>query len=117
MVWHEVVPTHKHGCWKGVKNLKFSAEMAVFLVVSGKKQISPLWAALEKLLNKSTNAPLDKNPSDAHAHKHINYTIFVKIVLYTPSGNTVQQYQCDTPSHSRMTDCARCVLPNNYEIC
>jgi len=33
---------------------------AVFLIVSGKKEISPLLAPLEKLLKKSTSAPLDK---------------------------------------------------------
>jgi len=37
-----------------------SAKKDVFLVLGGKKQISPLLAPLEKLLKKSTSAPLDK---------------------------------------------------------
>ena len=36
------------GVGKGDKNLKLSAKKAVFLVVSGKKQISPLLAPLGK---------------------------------------------------------------------
>jgi len=35
---------------KGGRNLKISAKRAVFLVLSGKKQISPLWPTLEKRL-------------------------------------------------------------------
>jgi len=34
--------THKHGCRKKGRILKISAKKAVFLVSSGKKQISPL---------------------------------------------------------------------------
>jgi len=77
MVWHELFPTHKHGCRKGGTNLKFSAKKAVFLVVSGKKQISPLLAPLEKLLEKSTSAPLDKS-FRSPCTPHMNYTIFCK---------------------------------------
>jgi len=55
--WHEVFPTRKHVCQKGDRNLKISAKKAVFLVVSGKKQISPLFDPLEKHLEKSTSAP------------------------------------------------------------
>jgi len=35
MMWHELYPTHKHGCRNGDKNLNFSEKMAVFLVSSG----------------------------------------------------------------------------------
>jgi len=60
MVWHELFPTHKHACQKGDGNLTISAKKAVFLVLSGKNQISPLYPPLEKLLEKSTSSPLDK---------------------------------------------------------
>jgi len=63
---------------EGGRNTKISAKKAVFLVLSGKKQISPLLLLLEKRLEKSTSGPTWKNPSDAHAHKHENYTYFVK---------------------------------------
>jgi len=42
MIWHELFPTNKHGCRKGERNLKISAKKAVFLVLTGEKQISPL---------------------------------------------------------------------------
>jgi len=64
-------PTHKHGCRKRGRNLKISEKKDVFLVSSCKKQISPLLAPLEKLLEKCTSDPPGKIPSDAHAQKHI----------------------------------------------
>jgi len=48
--------------------------MAVVLISSGKKQISPLFPPLEKLLKKSTGAPPGKHSFDTHALQ--NYTIF-----------------------------------------
>ena len=42
------VPTHKHGCRRRSRNLKISAKKDVLLVLSGKKQISPLLAPIEK---------------------------------------------------------------------
>jgi len=80
MLWHERFPTHKHGCRKEGRNSKFSAKKAVFLVSSGKK--TNFLTPVEKGLEKSTSSLPGKNPSDAHAHKYGNYTIFVKIVLF-----------------------------------
>jgi len=40
--------------------LKISAKMAVFLILSGKKQVSPILDPLEKLLEKYTSGPLAK---------------------------------------------------------
>ena len=55
MVWHELFPTHKHGCQKGGRDLKISAKMAVFLVLCGK--IFTIVTPLENLLKKSTSTP------------------------------------------------------------
>jgi len=44
MVWHEL--------GKGGRILKISAKKALFLVVSGKNQISPLLATLRKTFEK-----------------------------------------------------------------
>jgi len=85
---------HKHGCRTGDRNLKISAKKAVFLVVSGKNQISPLLAPLEKLMKKSTSAPLDKILPTL-MHTSIKITRFLwKLCCIAPSGNTVQQHQC-----------------------
>jgi len=63
MVWQEHFPTHKHGRWKGSRNLKISVKKAVLLVSSGKKHISPLLAPyLEKLLEKSTSGSSFRRP-------------------------------------------------------
>jgi len=59
-------PPHKHGCRKRGKNLKSSAKMAVFLLSSVKKQISPLLAPLEKGLEKSTSGSPGKIPTLMH---------------------------------------------------
>jgi len=40
MVWHEIFPTHKQGHQKRSWNFIFLAKKGVFLVLSGKKQIS-----------------------------------------------------------------------------
>jgi len=80
---------------KGVQEFEIFSKRAVFLVSSGKKQISPLLASLEKLLEKSTSAPPGNNPSDAHAHKHVKLHHFCKkMCCIATSGNTVQQHQC-----------------------
>jgi len=48
--------------------LKFSAKKVVFLVLSGKNQISPLLCPPGKILEKShCGLTPGKNPSDAHA--------------------------------------------------
>jgi len=47
--------------------LKISAIKVVFLVSSGKKQISPLLVPSGKILGNSPGGPPGKNPSDAHA--------------------------------------------------
>jgi len=44
------------------------AKKVVFLVLSGKKQISPLLASPGKNLEKSSSAPPGKNPSDAQVY-------------------------------------------------
>jgi len=46
--------------WERGKNLKISAKKAVFLVSSGKKQISPLLAPHRKIFEKSNSALLEK---------------------------------------------------------
>ena len=97
---------------EGGSNSQMLAKKAVFLVLSGKKQISPLLAPLEKLLEKSTSALMDKNPSDVHAQKHVKLHYFCKkMCCIKASGNTVQQRQCGKhyASHSRLTDCERCI--------
>jgi len=54
------------------------------------------WPTLEKGLEKSTSAPLEKNPSDSHAQKHVKLHRFLqkKLRCITSSGNIVQQHQC-----------------------
>jgi len=52
MLQHELFPTHKHGCRKGDRNLKSSAEKAVILVSSGKNHISPILATPRKTFEK-----------------------------------------------------------------
>jgi len=47
-----IFPTYKHWCRKWDRNLKISAKKAVFLVWSGKKQISPLLAPRKKTVAK-----------------------------------------------------------------
>ena len=56
MGWHELFLYTSMGVGGG-RNLKISAKKAVFLVLSGKKQISPLLGPLEKHLEKSTTSP------------------------------------------------------------
>jgi len=43
------------------QEFQISAKNAVFLISSGKTQISPLFAPVEKLLEKSTSGPPWKN--------------------------------------------------------
>jgi len=67
-------------------------------------------------LEKSTSAPPEKNPSDAHAHKHVNYTIFVKnCVVLHHSGKTVQQHQCGKQfiAGRQIVHCAFCQKSRN----
>jgi len=45
--------------------------------LSGKNQVSPLFAPVEKLLEKSTSGPPGKTPSGAHVHTHVNLTLFL----------------------------------------
>jgi len=87
MVWHELFPTHKHGCQKGGRDLKISAKMAVFLVLCGK--IFTILTPLENLMKKSTSTPLDKIlPTPMHTSLLHHYTILVKtLCCITPSGN------------------------------
>jgi len=48
-----------------------------------KTKFHHFWPPLEKLLQKSTSAPHEKLPSDAHAHKHVKLHHFLrKIALY-----------------------------------
>jgi len=43
MVWHEHFPPHKHGCRKGWQKFENFSKKVVFIVPSGKNQISSLW--------------------------------------------------------------------------
>jgi len=92
MVWHELFPTLKLGCRKEGRDLRISAKKAVFLVSSGKKQISPLSDPLENFW-KNPLVPHGKNPSNAHAHKQVKLHC-KKLCCITSSDNTVQQHQC-----------------------
>jgi len=66
--------------------LKFSVKKVVFLVLSGKNQISPL---LEKKFRKNILvAPLEKNPSDAHVG---NFVSTKKLVLNSNWWNPFYQ--------------------------
>ena len=58
MLWHEIFPTHKHGCWKWGTSLKISAKrlFSWFRVVKTNFIIVGL-PTLQKLLEKSTSAP------------------------------------------------------------
>jgi len=56
MVWHKFFPTHKQGVERD-RILKISAQKAVFLVSSGKKQISPLFSSLQKNFWKNPLVP------------------------------------------------------------
>jgi len=65
------------------RNLKISAKKAVFLVLSGKKQISPLLANIEKHLKKSTSAPPWKKSFRSPCAQACKMTPFLqKFVLY-----------------------------------
>jgi len=48
--------------------LKFSAKKVVFLVLSAKNQISPLFAPLEKFRKNILVASPEKNRSDPHGY-------------------------------------------------
>jgi len=63
-----------------------------FLVSSGKTKFHHFGPPI-KTFGKMQLCPPGKNPSDAHAHKHVNYTICVKIVLYY----TIWQHFSTTP--------------------
>jgi len=57
----------------------------MFLVSSAvKTKFHHFWPPIEKGLEKSTSAPPGKNPSDAHAHKHVKLHHFCKkcVVLH-----------------------------------
>jgi len=60
MVWHELFLHTSMGVGRGAGIWNLQQKKAVFLVSSGKKQISPLLAPLEKLLEKSNSALLEK---------------------------------------------------------
>jgi len=51
--------------------------MVVFLVSSGKNEISPFFAPPGKISEKSPSAPPEKNPSDAHVCRFIQVTILL----------------------------------------
>jgi len=96
MAWHELFPTHKHWCRKGAGIWKLQQKklFSYFRVVKNKFS-SLLAPPLEKLLEKSISATPRKNPSDAHAHKHVKSHHFCKnLCCISPPGNTVQQHQC-----------------------
>jgi len=114
MMWHELFPTHKHGCQKGAgiwkyqqKRLFSQFRYQTLLLLPPQRNIwkNPLVPPLEKIL-----------PTAMHTSMQ-NYTTIVKhcVVLLHHLAilfkNTLRQ-----ASHSRVTDCTRCILPNNYEI-
>jgi len=83
VVCNELLPMHNLGCWKGGRNSKISAKMAVFLVRVARHKFHHSgpprktygrihWWPLEKIL-----------PSSMHTSM-LNYTIFVKycVVLH-----------------------------------
>ena len=85
MVWHERFPAQKHGCRKRGRNFKISAKNAVFLISSGKDQISPYLSPRRKMFGKSISAsPLEKFPPTPMHTSMWNDTIFVKnyVVLH-----------------------------------
>jgi len=72
------------GAWRSLASLDFdiSSKKFVFLLSSGKKQISPFVAPLEIFLKNSLAPPLGQNPSDAHVlarndPKYLKQQIFV----------------------------------------
>jgi len=88
MVWHELFSTHKHGCRKGGRHLKISAKKAVFLVSIEKKQISPLLAPPEKVLEKSTSGPTWKKSFRRPCTQACTITPFLQnTVLYYTWGS------------------------------
>jgi len=95
--------TQAYGCRKEGRNLKISAKKVIFLVSSGKKQISPLLGRPHrKTFGNIYQWPPWKNPSNAHAHKHAKLHHFCKkLCCISPSGNTVQQHQCGKQAIAR----------------
>ena len=79
---------------EGGKTLKISVKMAILLVSSAvKNKFHHFWPPLEKRLEKSTTASLEKIlPTPMHTSMS-NYTIFVKMVLYY----TIWQHCSTTP--------------------
>jgi len=66
--------SYRHGRGKGGKDppwiLKILAKSVIFLVLSGKSQISPLLAPRGKILEKSPCDSAGKTPSDGHAYRY-----------------------------------------------
>jgi len=94
MVWHELFSIHKQGCRKGGRNLKISAKKPVFLVSSGKNQISPLLAHRRKTFGKIHWWSPWKNSFRRPCTQACKMTPFLwKIVLYY----TIGQHCSTTP--------------------
>jgi len=81
---------------EGGREFENFSKKGIFVVSSGKKQISLLLAPPRKTFRKIHQWLSCKTPFDAHAHnKHVKLHHFRKIFCcITPSGNTVQQHQC-----------------------
>jgi len=84
---------------EGGRNLKISAKNAAFLISSGKNQISPLLAPRRKTFGKKHYRPPRKNSFRRPCTQTCKMTLFLwKNVLYSLSGNAVQQHQCGEQS-------------------
>ena len=89
-------PTNKHVCRKMGKNLRISAEKAIFLVSRGENLISPILAILETYFEKIDYCPPfpPKKILPTPKNKHVKLHHFCeKLCCITTSGNTVQQHQ------------------------
>ena len=107
-----------YGCRKRGRNLKISTKKAVFWSSSNKKQGSPVLASRTKTFGKIHLWPPWKKSFRRPCTQVCKMTPFLwKIVLYY----TIWQHCSTTPMrqaiHSKATDCAWCILPNNYESC
>ena len=76
-------------------NLKISAKKGCFLSFEWQKtNFTTFGQHLKNILKNPLGPPPGKNPSEAHAHKHVKWHHFCKnLCCITSSVNTIQQHQ------------------------
>ena len=111
-------PTQAYGCRKRGRNLKIAVKNAVFLILFSEKQYSPRLAPRRKPLGKSTGDPPPGKYLPTPLHTSV--TLFCEKLCCVAKLHTTWLLCSITPMqlaiHSRVTDRALCILPNNYSI-